>query len=74
MFFLSDDFNANKTDMLEFLRKELSNYSIQISTIINKDVANKKAYTPEEKFNKMQTKNPTLSKLIDKLNLDIGYA
>lgn len=71
---LSDEFNAQKTDVLEFLRRELQNYDIQLSTKINKDISSKKAYTPQEKYDKMKAKNPALDKLVQKLNLDVGYA
>jgi DNA polymerase III subunit gamma/tau len=71
---LEDEFKAQQSDFLEFVRKELSNFDIQITTEINKDVSAQKAYTPEEKFVKMSEKNPTLKKLVSKLDMDIGYA
>jgi DNA polymerase III subunit gamma/tau len=71
---LEDDFNAQKTDVLDFLRKELNNYNIQISTIVNKDISAKKAYTPQEKFEKMREKNPALDTLKQKLDMDVDYA
>lgn len=70
---LEDEFKAQQADFLEFVRTELSNYNIQITTNINKDVSNQKAYTPEEKFAKMNEKNPALKKLVIKLDMDVGY-
>ncbi len=71
---LEDEFKAQQSDFLEFVRTELSNFSIQITTDINKEVSNQKAYTPEEKFVKMSEKNPALKKLVVKLDMDVGYA
>lgn len=70
---LEDDFLAQKSDFLNFLRKELNNYEIDFITTINTDKTTKKAYTPEEKFAKMSEKNPTLITLKQKLDLEIRY-
>lgn len=71
---LEDEFKAQQSDFIDFIRKELSNYNIQVTTEINKEVTNKKAYTPQEKFTKMSEKNPQLKELVKKLDMDVGYA
>ncbi|MCO6499398.1 MAG: DNA polymerase III subunit gamma/tau [Vicingus serpentipes] len=71
---LEDEFNYYKADFLEFIRKELKNYAIQVETQINKNFKAKKAYTPQEKFAKMSEKNPSLVTLKQKLDMDIGYS
>lgn len=71
---LEDEFKAQLTDFLEFIRKELSNYDIQVTTEINKNFEAKKAYTPQEKFIKMSERNPKLKTLVKKLDMDVGYA
>jgi len=71
---LEDEFNAQKSDFLDFVRKRLLNYNIQVVTEVNKNVKLKKAYTPQEKFAKMTEKNPVLKQLIKELDMDIGYA
>ena len=71
---LEDEFNYHKSDFLDFIRKELKNYAIQVETQINKDFKTKKAYTPQEKFAKMSKKNPSLVTLKQKLDMDIGYS
>ena len=71
---LEDGFLSQKADFLTFIRKELSNYNLQVSTEINKDTKLKKAYTPQEKFLKMVDKNPHLNELAKKLDMDVGYA
>ncbi len=70
---LEDNFNNKKGDILAFLKTELKNFDIQITTQINKDIKNKKAYTPQEKFDKMKLKNPTLVILKQKLDMDVDY-
>ncbi|MGB0886860.1 MAG: hypothetical protein ACPGSL_01945 [Vicingaceae bacterium] len=71
---LEDEFLSQKADFLTYIRKELSNYNIQVTTEVNKDIKLKKAYTPQEKFNKMNEKNPNLNELVKKLDMDVGYA
>ena len=71
---LEDEFKAQQTDFLEFIRHELNNFNINIKTKINKDTKTKKAYTPQEKFEKMSEKNPHLKTLVQTLDMDIGYA
>ncbi len=68
-----DEFTAQKPDILDFFRATLNNYNINFELSINKDKANKKAFTPEEKFEKMSEKNPVLKLLRDKLDLEVGY-
>jgi DNA polymerase-3 subunit gamma/tau len=71
---LEDEFKSHQSDFLEFVRKELSNYNINVVTNVNKDTKLKKAYTPQEKFMKMSEKNPNLKQLVTKFDMDVGYA
>lgn len=66
---LEDEFKEDKPNLLEFLRKKLHNYSINILTYVVKEESQKKAYTPEEKFKKIVEKNPSVGKLAQKLKL-----
>lgn len=68
-----DEFTTQKPDILDFFRATLNNYNIDFELTINKDKANKKAFTPEEKFEKMSEKNPVLKLLRDRLDLEVGY-
>lgn len=68
-----EEMELEKADFLAFLRKELSNYSIQLSTIIVKNESEKKVYTPSDKYKRMAEKNPTLNKLKQKFDLEIEY-
>tara|TARA_B110000459_G_scaffold35252_1_gene37431 strand:+ start:7773 stop:9578 length:1806 start_codon:yes stop_codon:yes gene_type:complete len=71
---LNDEFDTQKSDFLDFIRKELSNYDVGVKLSINKDFKTKKAYTPQEKFIKMSENNPQLKELVKALNMDVGYA
>jgi len=62
--------NGIKNQLLNFLKGELKNHKIQLLTIISKKKSNNKPYTPEEKFNLMNQKNPNLDKLKQQFNLD----
>lgn len=59
-----------RTDIHSFLRKALKNGAVELITSIQKDKKQKKAYTPEEKFNKLAEENPKLLRLKKELDLD----
>jgi len=63
--------NAIKPDLLEFLRKELNNYSIQLISYVDNISVEKMLYTGKEKFDKMAEANPTLKVLQQTLKLII---
>ena len=68
-----EELNQEKSDLLGFLRKELSNYSIQLELVINTVVTEATAYTDQDKFKKMAEKNPLLNDLKKSLGLDFDY-
>jgi len=70
---LEDDINETKTDILDFLRKALNNYNLNLEVKINADLKARKAYTPMEKFAKMSEKNPHLITLVKTFDMDINY-
>lgn len=70
---LEDDIIETKTDILDFLRKELNNYNLNLTTRINTDLKARRAYTPMEKFAKMSEKNPHLITLVKTFDMDINY-
>ena len=71
---LFDNFNREKQTFLDFLKRELNNYSIQLQA---KLVKNEKAevflYTDKEKFLKLAETKPELLYLKDKLHLDFEF-
>jgi DNA polymerase-3 subunit gamma/tau len=65
--------NNDKQELLGYLRKELSNYDIQLSILVITNDNDRKVYTPQDKFKKMAEKNPVLSKLRQQFDLDVDY-
>jgi DNA polymerase III subunit gamma/tau len=64
-----DYINSIKPDLLDFLRKELNNYSISLALHVEQTTDDKVAYTGKEKFDKMAQTNPNLIKLQQALKL-----
>lgn len=71
---LADELTVHKTDILDFLRLELHNYDIDLEITINKNSSDKVAYTPQEKYKNIIKKNPNIVRLVQDLNLEIGYS
>ena len=65
-----EEMTFKRTDLHDFLRKRLNNGAIEISLKIQKNKKLRKAYTDEEKFNKMAEENPHLVLLKKELGLD----
>ncbi len=65
-----EEMKLARTDIHEFLRKQLRNGAIELLFKVNKEEKLRKAYTDEEKFAKMAEKNPLLHKLRSELDLD----
>ena len=64
------DFDSEKHDLLGHLRSKLNNYDIAIEVIVNESVENKFAFTPQDKFNRMNEINPALDVLRRTFDLD----
>lgn len=62
-----------KTDLMEFLRKELNNFKISLSTHMEASKTEAKPFTASEKFKKMSSENPDLQKLKDKFDLELDF-
>lgn len=67
------EIDDRKLELLPKLRETLNNFQIQLDVQVNEKLENKKPYTPQEKFNKMASKNPALQKLKDQLDLEIDF-
>ena len=59
-----------KIQMLDFLKKELGNAEIELSTSVVEDTEDTTPYTLEQKFNHLKSKNPSLDKLKKDFLLD----
>jgi DNA polymerase-3 subunit gamma/tau len=60
-----------KIDLLDFLRSELRNNSIQLETVLVETVSQSKPYTQEEKYKAMLERNPELKTLREALDLEL---
>ncbi len=67
-----DNINQIKPELVSWLRKELHNSKISLVTKITEKSRGRVIYTDEEKYNEMLKKNPSLSVLKQKFNLDFG--
>ncbi len=68
------DMNEQKAELLSFIRKKLSNYSIQFNVqVVLGDKSGLVPYTPSEKFKKLAEKNPMLNEMKNQFDLEIEY-
>ncbi len=68
------DLTEEKTELLIFLRKALSNFKITIAITINiNESSDGPAYTPSEKFKKLAEINPAMNDLKKSFDLEIEY-
>lgn len=65
------DFDLNRQPLLDFLRSELNNYSLELELIKNAPINTPILYSEEERLKAMVEKNPHLATLIKKFGLDI---
>ncbi len=67
-----DLINNIKTELVSWLRKELKNSKINLTTVVTEKAKGRIIYTDSEKFEELLKKNPSLALLKQKLNLDFG--
>ena len=67
---LEQEFRDDKPQLMNYLRKSLNNYDIEVNTRIDEQVRVKRPYTSQEKYQYMATKNPKLAELRQRFNLD----
>ena len=58
-------------NLLAFIRKTLNNFDINLSITVNEVLEKKYAYTTQDKFEKLKTKNPNIETLRKTFGLDI---
>ncbi len=68
----SDQLREGKIDMLNYLRPELQNFSLDIQTVQLEQAVIRKAYTSQEKYQVMASKNPALEVLRKTFNLGLS--
>lgn len=64
-------FEENKYDLVNYLRKKLNNYSIEIHIQVNETIKIKKAFTVEDKFDYLVEINPDLELLVKTFDLNL---
>ena len=65
------DFEKEKTELLGYLRGKLHNHDISIRVNVNENMPSKKAYTAQDKYNRLNEINPNLQVLKKMFDLDI---
>ncbi|WP_310381821.1 DNA polymerase III [Flavobacterium sp.] len=65
------EFETEKKELLGYLRGKLHNHDIVIQVIVNEKVENKFAFTPIDKYNRLNEINPNLELLKKVFDLDI---
>lgn len=65
------EFESTKNEVLGYLRGKLHNHDIEIELIVNEKMENKRAFTPQDKFNRMNQINPNLEILRKIFDLDV---
>ncbi len=64
------DFESEKVALLGYLRGHLHNHDITIEVRVNEAVENKFAFTPQDKYNRLNEINPSLELLRKTFDLD----
>ncbi|MDP3469478.1 MAG: DNA polymerase III subunit gamma/tau [Daejeonella sp.] len=65
--------HSEKVELLNFLRTELKNYSIDLQTKLLEQIQKKRLYTSNEKYQHMLEKNPNLEEFRKRFNLDLDF-
>lgn len=69
---MKKEIERSQSDLLNYLKEKLNNYSIQLRITVSEEVAKQYAFTPEEKYEKLKSKNPHIESLRVKLDLDLS--
>lgn len=65
------DFESGKLELLGYLRGKLHNHDITIQLKVNESIDARKAFTAQDKFNRLNQLNPALELLRKTFDLDI---
>ncbi|MFB9842641.1 DNA polymerase III subunit gamma/tau [Mucilaginibacter ginsenosidivorans] len=66
-------FRDDKHNILNYLRTNLKNFDLEVHTRVDEIKATKRPYTNTEKFQHMASKNPQLTELKRRFNLETDY-
>ena len=68
-----EQLQETRSTLVEAIRKDLNNFSVQLETPVKEVITVKKAYTPKEIYQSMAEENPHLEELRKQLDLDLDY-
>ena len=68
---MKKEIEREQYDLMEYLKEKLNNYFIDLKITVNEEQAKKFAFTPEEKYEKLREKNPTIDLLRKTFDLDL---
>ncbi|MCF8459092.1 MAG: DNA polymerase III subunit gamma/tau [Flavobacteriales bacterium] len=68
-----EQLQENRGVLIEAIRKDLNNFSIQLETPVEEIITVKKAYTPKEIYQSLVEQNPELENLRKTFDLDLDY-
>ncbi|MBC7523392.1 MAG: DNA polymerase III [Flavobacterium sp.] len=54
------DFDREKSELLAYLRSHLHNHDISIEVVVNETIKSKVAFTPQDRYNRLNEINPNL--------------
>jgi hypothetical protein len=65
------EFESGKHELIGYLRGKLHNHDIEIKVVVNENIDLRKAFTPQDRFNRLNEINPSLELLRKTFDLDI---
>ena len=68
---MKKEIEREQYDLMEYLKLKLNNHFITLKITVSEEVAKKFAFTPEEKYQKLREKNPTIDLLRKEFDLDL---
>lgn len=68
---MKKEIEREQFDLMEYLKLKLNNHFISLKITVNEETAKKFAFTPEEKYEKLREKNPTIDLLRKEFDLDL---
>jgi DNA polymerase-3 subunit gamma/tau len=68
---MKNDLLYEKLDLMNFIRKKLKNYDIELIIHVDEQQEQKFVYTSQEKYEFLANKNTTLAVLKKEFNLDL---
>ena len=68
---MKKEIERDQYDLMQYLKTKLNNHFITLQITVNEAIAKKFAFTPEEKYEKLREKNPTIDLLRKTFDLDL---